>query len=130
LRGFLIRTGITAVGLWVAQAIVPSITFASFGTLVAAAFLLGVVNAIVRPILIILTLPITVLTLGLFLWVINAGMLALVSAVLNGFDIGGFWSALFGSLIVGVTSWFASWYVGPNGHIEVMVARRDGPLLR
>ena len=130
MRGFLIRTGITAVGLWVAQAIVPSITFASFGTLVAAAFLLGVVNAIVRPILIILTLPITLITLGLFLWVINAGMLALVSALLSGFDIGGFWSAIFGSLIVGVTSWLASWYVGPNGQIEVMVARRDGPLLR
>ncbi|MFP8874869.1 MAG: phage holin family protein [Myxococcota bacterium] len=130
MRGFLIRTGITALGLWIAQALVPSITFAGVGTLVAASFLLGIVNAIVRPILIILTLPITLLTLGLFLWVINAGMLALVSVLLSGFQLGGFWPALFGSFIVAATSWIASWYVGPSGQIEVMVVRRDRHRLR
>ena len=130
MRGFLIRTGITAFGLWIAQALVPSITFASGWTLLGAAFLLGIANAVVRPILVVLTLPITILTLGLFLWVINAGMFALVSALLSGFHVGGFWPALFGSFIVAATSWIASWYVGPRGQIDVMVVRRDSRILR
>jgi putative membrane protein len=89
-----------------------------------AALLLGLVNAFVRPIAVVLTLPITVVTLGLFLWVVNAGMLGLVAWLLDGFRIAGLGSAMLGSLIVGLTSWVASWYVGPRGRVEVMVVRR------
>ena len=73
-----------------------------------AAFLLGIVNVIVRPILVFLTLPLTILTLGLFLLVINGLMLWLVSAVVNGFYVNGFWGALFGSILISIVSWILS----------------------
>lgn len=123
MTGFLIRWLITALGLWVAQAIVPGIEITGVGTLLAAALLLGLVNAVVRPIVVLLTLPITVLSLGLFLLVVNAAMLALVAALLDGMVVRGFFSALFGSLVVSLTSWIAAWYVGPTGRIEVIVQR-------
>lgn len=123
--GFLLRTFINAVGLWIASALVPGLSFASGVTLLVAALLLGIVNAIVRPIVVFLTLPITILTLGIFLFVVNALMLMLVAALLDGFLLSGFWAALFGSLIVSITSWLASWYVGPRGKFEILVVRRD-----
>jgi putative membrane protein len=122
--GFLLRTLISALGLWIAAALVPGMTFRGPGALLLAAVLLGVVNALVRPLAILLTLPITLVTLGLFLLVVNAAMLALVAALLDGFELAGFWSALFGSLIVSVTASVASWWIGPRGRFEVIVVRR------
>jgi putative membrane protein len=122
--GFLVRLTISALGLWLAQKIVPGIEIEGTGTLIAAALLLGIVNALVRPLLVVLTLPITVVTLGLFLLVVNAAMLGLVAALLDGFRISGFGAALLGSIVVGLTSWVASWYVGPRGSFEVLVVRR------
>ena len=122
--GFLLRMAISAVGLWLAQQIVPGIDVANAGTLIAAAFLLGIANAVVRPVLFILTLPITIVTLGLFLLVINAAMLGLVALLLPGFHIAGFWAAVFGALIVAVTGWLASWFIGSRGRVEMMHARR------
>jgi putative membrane protein len=124
MAGFLIRLAITALGLWLANQVLPGIEIRGTGTLVAAALLLGIVNALVRPVAVLLTLPLTVVTLGLFLLVVNAGMFALVAALLDGFHVAGFGSALLGSIIVGLTSWVASWYVGPRGRVEVMVVRR------
>lgn len=115
--GFLLRLVIGALGLWLAEQIVPGINVSNVGTLIAAAFLLGVANAVVRPVLIILTLPITVITLGLFLLVINAAMLGLVALILPGFHIAGFWAALFGAVIVGITGWIAASFIGPRGQI-------------
>jgi putative membrane protein len=123
--GFAIRVAISALGLWLAQKLVPGIRFDGTGTLLAAALLLGVVNAVVRPLAILLTLPLTVLTLGLFLLVVNAAMLGLVAALLDGFHVDGLGAALLGWLVVALTSWLASWYVGPKGRIEVLVVRRD-----
>jgi putative membrane protein len=122
--GFLVRLAIAALGLWIAQKIVPGIEIEGTGTLIAAALLLGVVNALVRPLAILLTLPITVLTLGLFLLVVNAAMFGLVAALLDGFRVSGFGAALLGSIVVGLTGWVASWYVGPRGRVEVLVVRR------
>lgn len=124
MAGFLLRTLIGALGLWLAQQIVTGVDVANAGTLIAAAFLLGIANAVVRPVLIILTLPITIVTLGLFLLVINAAMLGLVALILPGFDIAGFWPALFAALIVSVTGWIASWFIGPRGRVEVLRVRR------
>ena len=121
--GFAIRLAITALGLWLAQQVVPGIQITGTGTLVAAALLLGIVNAVVRPLALFFTLPITVLTLGLFLLVVNAAMFGLVAALLDGFHVAGFGAALLGSLVVSLTSWVASWYVGPNGRLEVLVVR-------
>ena len=123
MAGFLIRLLITALGLWIAQAVIPGVKFADSGTLILAALLLGIVNAVVRPLVVLLTLPITVLSLGLFLLVINALMLSLVAALLEGFVLRGFFSALFGALVVSITSWIAAWYVGPAGHVELIVRR-------
>ena len=93
--GFLLRALITAFGLWLASLWVPGVSFDSPATLILAGILLGVVNAIVRPIAFILTLPLTILTLGLFLLVLNAGMVALVAWMLPGFHMrGGFTAAL------------------------------------
>jgi putative membrane protein len=123
MAGFLVRTLICALGLWLAAALAPGIWFRGPGVLLLAAVLLGVVNALVRPVAILLTLPITLVTLGLFLLVVNAAMLALVAALLDGFDLAGFWSALLGSLVVSATGSIASWWIGPRGRIEVIVVR-------
>lgn len=122
--GFLIRLAIVACGLWLADQLLAGIRIDGTGTLLFAALLYGVVNAVVRPLAILLTLPITVLTLGLFLFVVNAAMFGLVAALLDRFHVAGFGAALLGSIVVGLTSWVASWYVGPKGRVEVLVVRR------
>jgi len=124
-RGFLIRTAISALGLWIASKLVSGLHFDSGGTLLVAALLLGVVNAVVRPLLVILTFPLTLLTLGAFLLVVNAAMLGLVAAMLDGMRIDGFWSAVFAGIIVGLTSWVASGWIGPHGRVEVFAVRRE-----
>ncbi len=124
MRGLLIRLAIGAAGLWIASRLVPGMSIEGTSTLVLAAFLLGLVNAIVRPLAIVLTFPITIVTLGLFLLVVNAGMLALVAALLDGFQLADFGSALWGSLVVSLTSWVANWTMGPSGRVEVMVVER------
>ncbi|MEE2702674.1 MAG: phage holin family protein [Myxococcota bacterium] len=123
--GFLMRVIIVAAGLWLAELMVAGIQFDGPGTLLAAALLLGIVNAVIRPIAILLTLPFTILSLGLFLLVINAAMLGLVSALLGGFALAGFWSAIAGGIVVSLTGWLASWYIGPGGRVEVLVVRDD-----
>jgi putative membrane protein len=123
--GFLVRLAIVALGLWLAQAIVPGIEIEGTSTLILAALLLGLVNALVRPLAVLLTLPLTLLTLGLFLLVVNAAMFGLVAALLDGFRVSGFFASLLGSIVVGLTGWVASWYVGPRGKIEVLVIERS-----
>ncbi len=122
--GILLRVAITALGLWLAATIVPGVEIDSRRTLLFAALLMGVVNALVRPIALILTLPLTILTLGLFLLVVNAAMFGLVAWFLDGFHVSGFFAALFGWLIVSLTSTVASWYIGPDGRYDVMVIQR------
>jgi putative membrane protein len=122
--GFLLRAAIAALGLWLAAEWLPGLSFDSTQKLVIAALLLGIVNAIVRPIAFVLTLPITVLTLGLFLLVLNAGMIALVAWLTPGFRIDGFWTAFLAALIVGVVSWVGSSVIGSTGKIEIFKARR------
>jgi putative membrane protein len=124
MTGFLLRALITAIGLWIATRWVSGIRIDDAGTLILAGALLGIMNAIVRPIAILLTLPITILTLGLFLLVVNAAMVALVAAILPGFHIpGGFWSAFATALIVWITGWIGSWLIGPRGKIDVYVRK-------
>jgi putative membrane protein len=116
---------ISAIGLWLASRIVPGVEITAVGTLLFAALLLGIVNAVVRPIVVLFTLPITVVTLGLFLWVVNASMLGIVAWLLSGFQIRGLGSALLASAVVSITSWLASWYIGPRGRCQVLVIRRE-----
>ncbi len=123
MAGFLIRWVVSALALWVAQALLPGIRIEGAGTLFIAALLLGFVNAIVRPLLIFVTLPITILTLGLFLLVINAAMLGLVAALLEQFTISGFWSALAGAIVVSLVSWLVSSTIGNSARVEMFGAR-------
>ena len=115
MSGFLLRVLISAFGLWLASQCVAGVRFDSTRTLLLAALLLGVVNAVVRPIVFILTLPLTILTLGLFLLVLNAGMVALVAWIVPGFHVGGFRGALLTAIIVWLVSWVASWFIGRRG---------------
>ncbi len=122
--GFILRALISALGLWLATRLVASIRIDDPSTLVLAGLLLGVVNAIVRPVAIILTLPLTILTLGIFLLVVNAAMVGLVAALLPGFHIyGGFRSAFLTAVIVGLTGWIGSYLIGPRGKIDVYVRK-------
>ena len=121
--GFLTRLIVVALGLWLASELVAGIEVHGGWTLVGAAILLGFVNAVVRPVLVVLTLPFTILTLGLFLLVINAAMLGLVAAMFDGFRIASFWSAILGSIIISITGWLASWFISSRGRIEVLVHR-------
>ena len=123
MTGIVLRIVIVALGLWLAAAIFPGLSFAGPGTLFVAALLLGIVNAIVRPIAILLTLPLTLITLGLFLLVVNAGMLGLVALMLGGFQISGFWTALGASVVVSAVSWVASGLLNDKGKVEVMKLR-------
>lgn len=104
---FIVQFAVTALALWLAGVIVPGVSFASTGSLLAAALLLGIANAIVRPILVILTFPITVVTLGLFLLVVNAAMIGLVASLLGGFAVSGLGAGIGAAIVTGLVSWIA-----------------------
>ena len=118
MKGFFFRLVITGLGLWVAETIVPGVQIDGWGNLLVAALLLGIVNAVIRPIILILTLPLTVLTLGLFILVVNGISVALVAWLMPGFTLAGLWAAILTSIVVGLTSWLASAFVGGSGRIE------------
>lgn len=118
--GFILRAIIAAGGLWLAAQWVRGFVIDDTTTLLIAAAVLGIVNAIVRPIAIILTLPLTLVTLGLFLLVVNAGMIALVAWVLPKFSIAGFWPALLGALIVSIVSWIGTRFVGSSLRVDAV----------
>jgi putative membrane protein len=105
---FLTRLLVTALGLWAAAAIVPGFEIHGFWSLLLAAFLFGLVNAVVRPVMVILTLPLTILTLGLFLLVVNGTMLGFVAWMMKDFHIAGLFPAILGSIVVSVISWAVS----------------------
>ena len=118
MRGFVVRLLVTALGLWVAATIVPGVTIHGIGNLIVAALLLGVVNSIIRPIILILTLPLTLITLGLFIFVVNGISLSLVAWLMPGFALSGLVAAILGSVVVGLTSWLASTFIGSSGRLE------------
>uniref|UniRef100_UPI0040477E3B phage holin family protein n=1 Tax=Polynucleobacter sp. TaxID=2029855 RepID=UPI0040477E3B len=103
---FLVQWSLTSLSLWVASYIFSGLRFADAGALWIAALLLGFTNALVKPLLFLLTLPLTVLTMGLFLLVINALVLMLVSAIVSGFTISSFWTAFFASIFISLFSLF------------------------
>jgi putative membrane protein len=124
MAGFLFRAALSMLGLWVATRWISGIRIDDPQTLVLAGVVLGVVNAIVRPIAVILTFPLTLLSLGLFLLVVNAGMLALTAWLLRGFHVADFRAALLASLVVSLTGWLGSMFIGPRGRFEIYTNRR------
>ena len=121
---FFLRAAIASLGLWLASEWVDGLSFDGGGTLILAAILLGVVNALVKPLVVLLTLPLTIVTLGFFILVVNGIMLALVAGLLPGFSIAGFWDAVWGALVVSLVIWVGSALVGPKGGVQFTI-RRD-----
>ena len=111
----LIVWAINAVALLLLPYLLPSIKIGGFGSALLVVAVLGLINALLRPLLVLLTLPVTVLTLGLFIFVLNALLFQLAAYLVPGFSVGGFWSALFGSLLYSIVSWALSGLLLPNG---------------
>jgi len=124
--GLLIRVLINALAIWLATEIVPGIEARSVTTVLVAALVLGLVNTIVRPVLLVLTLPLTLVTLGLFLFVLNAICLGLTAAVVPGFEVRGFRPALWGALLVSALSWVVNGIVSDRGRV-VVITERERP---
>lgn len=109
-----------------ASYLLDGIRVSSFFSAFFAAAMLGILNAFFRPIVIILTLPINLLSLGLFTFVINALMLKMASGVISGFDVYGFWSAVLGSLVISVVSWLLSSFINERGTVEYIDLKHKG----
>jgi putative membrane protein len=116
--GLLLRWLILTVAIIVASYLLEGIHVSGFFSAFFAAAILGILNALFRPILILLTLPINILSLGLFTFVINALMLMMVSGIISGFEVQGFWTAVFGSLIISVISWLLNSFISDRGRVE------------
>ncbi len=129
LSEFLVHWAITALALWVASVIFRGISFSNKQSLFIAALLLGFANAIVRPVLVVLTLPITLLTFGLFLLVINALVIMLVAAIVPGFRISGFWTAFFASIFIAIFSFFIGLFIFQSGGHPVMMPTHGGMMV-
>jgi putative membrane protein len=116
--GILIRWTILTVSIITASYLLEGIHISGFFSAFFAAAALGILNALFRPILLILTLPINVLTLGLFTFIINALMLKTASGIIPGFEVHGFWTAVIGSLIISVISWLLNSFISDRGRVE------------
>ena len=123
--GFLLRLVINTLALLLAVNVVPGIEARGVLAVLGAGLVLGLINAVVRPVLLILTLPLTLVTLGLFLLVLNAFCLWLTSVLVKGFVVEGFWAAFFGALIVGVVSWLLTAFLSDRGRVVVVTERAD-----
>lgn len=109
----LVHWVVLAIALWVAAYLVPGVRIASWSALLIGAAVLGVVNTVVRPVMTILTLPITVLTLGLFYLVVNGAAFGLAAAVVPGFDVGSWLAAILGALVTGLAAWVVGAVLAP-----------------
>jgi len=121
--GFLARILINALAIFFAAAVVPGVEISGPLAALGAGLVFGLVNAVVRPVLVIFTLPLTLLTLGLFLLVLNGFCFWLTSALVKGFEVHGFWPALFGALLVSVVSWLLTAFLSDRGKVVVITRR-------
>lgn len=124
MKGLLVKWLILTIAIMFASYMIDGIVVRDFFSAFFAAAILGVLNTILRPVLILLTLPINILTFGLFTFVINAFLLKIVSGVIAGFYVFGFWSAVFGSLVISVVNWVLTSFVNDKGRIEYIDLRK------
>jgi putative membrane protein len=125
MRGLLIRWTVTAFGLWVTSELLDGIHADGLASLFFAAVVLGVFNAVVRPIVLLLTLPINLLTLGLFTFAINGFMLKLTGSVVPGFYVEGFWTAIAGAIILSLVSFVLNVFINDEGRVEYIYIERN-----
>ena len=122
--GFIVRVIVNGLAIMLAASLVPGVAVDSMLAALGAGLLLGLINAVVRPILLFLTFPITLLTLGLFIFVLNALCFWLTATVLGGFHVAGFWAVFWGALLVSAVSWLVNALVSDSGRI-VVISRRN-----
>lgn len=129
MQGFLIRLVVTGVAVLVASHIVPGMEIDSLASGVVGVLVLAFLNALVRPLLYLLSAPFIVVTLGLFMVIINAGLLKVVSVVVKGFHVEGFWAAFWGALLISVVSGLLNVFISERGRVEVvMSSHRHRPI--
>jgi len=126
MKGLIVRWLILTIAIIAASYLIDGIRVSGFLSAFFAAALLGILNAVLRPVLLILTLPVNILTLGLFTFVINALLLKMVSGVVPGFEVVGFWPAILGSLVISLVSWLLNALVGSTGRVEYIDLRKRG----
>ena len=126
LTPFLVHWAITALSLWVASHIFDGLKFDNASSLIISALLLGFANAIIKPLLIVLTLPLTLLTFGLFLLVINALMILLVAWLVKGFKVSSFWTAFFASIFIALLSLVIGSFAVTDDPATTIQMPRDG----
>jgi putative membrane protein len=126
---FFLHWAITALSLWVASYVFSGIQFSNTSSLIISALLLGFANAILKPLIIILTLPLTLVTFGFFLLVINALMILLVSSLVRGFTVSGFWTAFFVSIFISVLSFVLGSFLITGGEQPIPLRNHDGTWL-
>jgi putative membrane protein len=130
MRGFLIRCGITGFAVLLASQIIPGIEILSFGSGVAAVVILAFLNAILRPILYLLSVPFILVTLGFFMVLINAFLLYLVSGIVKGFLVSGFWPAVGGAILISIVSGILNLWISEQGRIEIVTRSQTGRKIR
>jgi putative membrane protein len=123
-HGILLRWLVLTLSIFATSYLLDGIYVSGFMSAFFAAAILGILNAFFRPILLILTLPINILSLGLFTFVLNALLLMMVAGVISGFGIAGFWSAVFGSLLISLISWLLTSFINEQGRFEVINFKR------
>ncbi len=126
MKGLAVRWVILAGAIMVASYLLDGIVITGFFPALGAAAVLGILNAFLRPVLIILTLPINVLSFGLFTFIINALLLKMVSGVIPGFDVQGFWTAVWGSLIITLVNWLLHAFINDRGRVEFIDLKKRG----
>ncbi len=130
MKGFFIRCGITGFAVLLASQIIPGIDIISFGSGVAAVVILSFLNAIIRPILYILSAPFILVTFGFFVVLINAFLLYLVSGLVKGFLVSGFWPAVGGAILISIVSAILNLWISGQGHIEMVTHTQTGRKIR
>jgi putative membrane protein len=120
MRQFLIRWLCTTVAVAVAVQL-TGMQVTGMGALIGASLFLGIINALIRPVILLLSLPFIVVTMGLFILIVNAGMLAITGGLVPGFHVGGFWNAFFGAIVISIVSWGLSlFFRGSDGHYHLI----------
>lgn len=130
MKGFFIRCGITGAAVLLASQIIPGIEILSFGSGLAAVVILAFLNAILRPILYLLSVPFILVTLGFFMVLINAFLLYLVSGIVKGFLVSGFWPAVGGAILISIVSGILNLWISEQGRIEIVTRSQTGRKIR
>jgi putative membrane protein len=125
-KGLVIRWLILTVAILLAAYLIDGIRVSGFHAVLLAAAVLGILNALLRPVLILLTLPLNILTLGLFTFLINAFILKMTSGVIPGFDVIGFWPAVLGALVISIANWLLSTLISDTGRVDTIEMRKKG----